>query len=311
MTATATNTPVVTATPTATPSAGTHEVLFSENFSTGTFDTNVWNTYYRNIAGFGNTLIITTTTTGFAAKMTGSHKTGFLAKQAFSRGQNLRATFKCWIYYNHASGMYAPWQSRNTLDIATDEYDGIRYLCGGLMGMTYWAQPEVSDFVMGWGENNPGPGQWGGSQSGPAIDNAFQDAFIASATDQQGVIADSVKISIRILLGDTAGGLGQWSVNGSAWTSFKDVALGQVMDTRTYPVNANVNGEGAAKTPAWGPARNNHNAPAFELVNGVTPVYLGFCMGDNDDNIWISDIVVERGDEGGPAVTGVENWAAY
>ena len=99
-------------------------------------------------------------------------------------------------------------------------------------------------------------------------------------TDGSGDIAANKKLQLRIWLGNTAGGFGQWSTDGTTWNSFRDKALGGMLDTRIYPAGANVNGNpGRPRTPAWGPACNNPNAAAFESVNGTTPVYLGLLHG--------------------------------
>src|SRR5262245_37578522 len=97
--------------------------LFTEDWSSGTVDTNKWTLN----AGAGYAAV-ENTTGGLALVMSHPDASfdftmGLIAKQTFSRGQNIRATFLMWgdntrqgtgQHYPGGTGIIGPWLKTNT-----------------------------------------------------------------------------------------------------------------------------------------------------------------------------------------------------
>lgn len=287
-------TPPVKPTPTPTPTAVPIATLpFTENFSGG-IDTTKWNIIGQTTGAAQGNAVGTFKDAGDGQTslwLNRSHQAALTSVMGFQRGHNLRVTFEVWGRNGEVTGLYGPWKSVNTWDITgMSGYQGLFSVCGGVCGAVAPANPQIASFQ----ENNVSS-TFTGSQDGIPLCNAYNNTWVACTSAANGDTSLTQRMKIQIWLGDTAGATGyfgtaasstltQFSVNEGALPS--GMTAPDFIDTRSLA--AGTNNSSAA---LWG--RNSSEA-CNDIVNDTTPVYLGFCMGDSNSDLFITNIVVEN-----------------
>jgi len=303
--------------------------LFSDDFEgqpdPNFIDSTKWDQYDSNNGGFGGGTgkveIVTEANGNNYCWIHGSKKTAIHSKQSFTRGNNLRVTFQIWGGNNKIPVLYGPWQGEPVYDFVQGssntepgyaEYDGLFHVVGGLIGSGL--PPERHNrgwwYLAQWSENNTGYDMWGGSQDCLGLDRAFQDATFMARAKTDNTISYWNKMELRIWLGDTAGGKGQWrlpNINGGAWNDFKDWNNGNVVDTRPFDEGSTwtttgmplfgPQGRHTASLPGYDGAPGEEASGAVFVVNGTSEVWLGFNAGDganSGNSICIDNLVVEN-----------------
>ena len=138
---------------------------------------------------------------------------------------------------------------------------------------------------LGWAEQtafNP-PEGWGSTaQKGVQLEDAFQQAILAA-------LDKSTAVEIRVWLGDTSGGFGEWRVNGDdgPFKPLRGEEFGQIIDTRGLPADIPID-------PSLGLSIRG-NGPSNVVPDDQINNHVGF--GPYFGILFIDDVVVENDEQ--------------
>jgi hypothetical protein len=203
----------------------------------------------------------------------------------FSRGDNLRVTFKTWggKAFPSGSGIMGPWhRENNPVRKVNDDVEAGLNWWGG-MGMRWEENSLLDDNI----EGDLGPG--GGTLSGPLLDSAFVKAFSNAKDKSRALIA-------RVWVGDQRGGKMEWFDPGtSEWKTLRSRSGKSKADPKI--------GDGVlidSRHADYVPPPNDHDGNGDgegyrQAASTADPLYLAFGAGCNvAGGLFIDDIVVER-----------------
>jgi hypothetical protein len=282
--------------------------LFVEDFSNG-LDTTKWNVI--NPTGVS---VFTDKLDGQKSVKLVGHKSAIATVQSFVRGHNLKCTFEVWST-TATMGLYAPFRSNNNWSATgSSGSQGLFNIVGGVCGTVNapTSDSKTTNQWASWQENNVST--WGGSPGGPQdgvmLADNYNNAWNTSCAADNGDSSPAQRMKIVVELGDVSGGTGwfgneasatltQFTVNALAQTTATlNVGGNHAIDTRGIPVGQWI-GTGSTY-PAIAIYGRNPKQPCFDTVNGTSPVYVGFCMGDSEGGIYVTNIKVENDLNTGP-----------
>ncbi|HET6328221.1 MAG TPA: hypothetical protein VFG04_26300 [Planctomycetaceae bacterium] len=204
---------------------------------------------------------------------------GAIASQrSFSRGRNLRCTFKVAMPAHSGTGFSGPWHSTNVM--THQKYSMVNSMTGSI---GFYCNGTYQPPYMEWDENNHDVDKnlpANGYLSGPRLAEDFLRAWRYSAP---AFGSGSAWISIRVWLGDVSGAFCEWSTDdGKTWRPLRDRAHNAVIDTR---------GRTGVATD-WGPACLSGDPVGVVHVNTTKDHYIAF--GPVAGSVFIDDVIVER-----------------
>lgn len=206
------------------------------------------------------------------------HASAIASKMSFSRGRNLRCTFKVAMPTHASSGFSGPWHSTNVM--THEKYSMLNYMTGAI---GFYSNGTYQSPFMEWDENNHDFDRslpTGGYLSGPRLADDFLRAWRYSSP---AFGPGSAWITIRVWLGDVSGAFCEWSTdNGKTWRPLRDRAHNAVIDTRGR----------SGRVTDWGPSGLSGDPVGVVNVNATKDHYIAF--GPVANSVYIDDVIVER-----------------
>lgn len=253
------------------------EILLSENWSSGTIDTHVWNLYSTTDATITNHAATSfiPASSGNALQLGPGANGAITSVATWPRGHNLRVTFTFMMNaLTHGSMVQGPWRTTNAFGTAGNWTDCPGNIAAGFVGcVSWWGCSWNEDNAQGWAVNGSTD-----NYSGVGTDPAFNAAMIAAGS------GPGPWVTVRVIVGDTAGATAEWSTDGVTFTQLTDSA-GKVIDTRSSPAGTGIT--------ALGLAPDSNGASGF-VTNGSSPLNIGFYNSPWGDETFIGSILVER-----------------
>ncbi|HTM54985.1 MAG TPA: hypothetical protein VL175_13210 [Pirellulales bacterium] len=206
------------------------------------------------------------------------HASAIATRISFSRGRNLRCTFRVAMPTHSGTGFSGPWHSTNVM--THEKYSMLNYMTGSI---GFYCNGMYQNPFMEWDENNHDFDKSlpaGGYLSGPRLAEDFLRAWrYSSPAFGRG----SAWITIRVWLGDTSGGFCEWSSDdGKSWHPLRDRTHNAIIDTRGR----------SGVIADWGPSGQSGDPVGVVNVNTTKAQYVAF--GPVVNNVFIDDVIVER-----------------